>query len=159
MGNKIKIKSLVGGTIVITDPTLRLRREWPKKGTVQIIDSDDLDILLYQSGVDYMFRQGMLGFVDEEEGHKILVNYGIEPEDKEEWIPSIEPEKLDKLMNEAKVSDFRKEIKKFTREQLIELTEYCIEKEYMQYEKVEILKDLTGTDIISAIRLNRQDKE
>ena len=40
-----------------------------------------------------------------------------------------------------------------------EMVNYCIKNEFTNYDKITLLKDLTKVDILSAIRLNREDKE
>lgn len=157
MGKKIKIQSLVSGTLIVKDDSLRLRREWANKGAVQIIDSDDLDILLYDPGVEYMFRQGMLDFVDEVEGKKFKVDFGWEQPDEEPEVIRVDDDLMREMMTEMNIADFRKQVKKLTKEQLFELTRFCIENNYTQYEKVEILKQATEVDIINAIRLTKED--
>lgn len=157
MGKKIKIQSLVSGIVIVKDDTLRLRREWKNKGAIQIIDSDDLDILLYDPGVEYMFRQGVLDFVDEVEGKKFKVDFGWEQPGEEPEVIRVDDDLMREMMTEMNIADFRKQVKKLTKEQLFELTRFCIENNYTQYEKVEILKQVTDVDIINTIRLTKED--
>lgn len=157
MGKKIKIQSLVSGIVIVKDDTLRLRREWKNKGAIQIIDSDDLDILLYDPGVEYMFRQGVLDFVDEAEGKKFKIDFGWEQPGEEPEVIRVDDDLMREMMTEMNVADFRKQVKKLTKEQLFELTRFCIENNYTQYEKVEILKQVTDVDIINTIRLTKED--
>lgn len=157
MGKKIKIQSLVSGIVIVKDDTLRLRREWKNKGAIQIIDSDDLDILLYDPGVEYMFRQGVLDFVDEAEGKKFKIDFGWEQPGEEPEVIRVDDDLMREMMTEMNIADFRKQVKKLTREQLFELTRFCIENNYTQYEKVEILKQATDVDIINTIRLTKED--
>ena len=51
-----------------------------------------------------------------------------------------------------KITDYRETV-----EQINELIGYAIEHEIANFDKSEILKGITGIDIISAIRLNRDD--
>ncbi len=157
MGKKIKIQSLVSGIVIVKDDTLRLRREWKNKGAIQIIDSDDLDILLYDPGVEYMFRQGVLDFVDEAEGKKFKIDFGWEQPGEEPEVIRVDDDLMREMMTEMNIADFRKQVKKLTKEQLFELTRFCIENNYTQYEKVEILKQATDVDIINTIRLTKED--
>ena len=57
------------------------------------------------------------------------------------------------------MADFRKEVVKLPHEQLIELANYAIEHELADFDKCELLLKLTDIDIISAIKLNRDNKE
>lgn len=64
MGEKVKIKSLVNGTVGIRSDELRINRTWEKKGAVKPIDLEVLEELIYDPGVEYMFKEGILGIDD-----------------------------------------------------------------------------------------------
>ena len=55
--------------------------------------------------------------------------------------------------------EFRQKVKELPQEQLMELANYAIEHEIADFDKSELLLKLTDIDIISAIKLNRADKE
>lgn len=157
MNKKVKIESLTNGKIVIQSDEFRLRRVWERRGAVKTIDFDVLEELIYDPGVEYMFKQGILG-IDDLEVKKAL---GLEPEDAEEPVNIItfDEKKMDRLMKVMPLSEFKAEINKAPIEQVRLLVEYAIEKEYTDFEKCEYLKELTQTDIITAIKLNRKAKE
>ena len=154
---KIKVKSLVGGTLFIEDPDLKIKRTWDKKGAVRVIEKDDLEQMMYNPGIEYMFKQGMLAIVDDD-ADKLNVELGIQEEGEEPKILALTDERMNEIMK-MKMPDFRAAVKKLSHEQLQELVAYCIEHELTNYDKVMLLKDLTQIDILSAIRLNREDKE
>lgn len=157
MNKKVKIESLTNGKIVIQSDEFRLRRVWERRGAVKTIDFDVLEELIYDPGVEYMFKQGILG-IDDLEVKKAL---GLEPEDAVEPVNIItfDEKKMDRLMKVMPLSEFKAEINKAPIEQVRLLVEYAIEKEYTDFEKCEYLKELTQTDIITAIKLNRKAKE
>lgn len=154
---KIKVESLVGGTLFIEDPDLKIRRTWDKKGAIRTIEKEDLEQMMYNPGVEYMFKQGMLAIVDDD-ADKLNVELGIQEEGDEKKILALTDEKKLEVMK-MKMPDFRSAVKELSHEQLNELVGFCIEKELTNYDKITLLKDLTGIDILSAIRLNREDKE
>lgn len=154
---KIKVRSLVGGTLFIEDPDLKIKRTWDKKGAVRTIEKEDLEQMMYNPGVEYMFKQGMLAIIDDD-ADKLNVELGIQEEGTEPRILALTDEKMDEIMK-MKMPDFRVAVKELSREQLNELVNYCIENELTNYDKITLLKDLTHIDILSAIRLNREDKE
>ncbi len=157
MNKKVKIESLTNGRIVIQSDEFRLKRVWERRGAVKTIDFDVLEELIYDPGVEYMFKQGILG-IDDLEVKKAL---GLEPEDAVEPVNIItfDEKKMDRLMKVMPLSEFKAEINKAPIEQVRLLVEYAIEKEYTDFEKCEYLKELTQTDIITAIKLNRKAKE
>ncbi len=154
---KIKVRSLVSGTLFIEDPDLRIKRTWDKKGAIRTIEKEDLEQMMYDPGVEYMFKQGMLAIVDDD-ADKLNVELGIQEEGDEKKILALTDEKKLEVMK-MKMPDFRSTVKELSHEQLNELVSFCIEKELTNYDKITLLKDLTGIDILSAIRLNREDKE
>ena len=157
MDKKIKIKSLSNGKIVINNPELRVRRVWEQMGAVKTIDFDTLAELIFDPGVEYMFKQGILG-IDDLEVKKAL---GLEPEDATEPVNIItfDTKMMDRMMTHMPISEFKAEIDKAPLEQVRNLVEYSIDKEYTDFEKCEYLKKITQTDIITAIRLKKQAQE
>ena len=63
-------------------------------------------------------------------------------------------------MNETTtISAFRKKISELPKEQINELVNYCVENKILNYEKTEILKNKTGKDILSMVRLRQANEE
>ena len=60
---------------------------------------------------------------------------------------------------EMPIYDFKEDIKTYPKEQVLNLVDYAVANEYSDIKKCDVLKEMTGIDIISAIRLNREDKE
>ena len=135
MGKKVKIRSMIEGKVIVLNNDLRFKRIWEQKGTVKAIDSEILDELMYDPGVEYMFKEGILHIEDEE------------------------VEQMDRLMTVMPMSEFRIEVKKATYEQLKALADYAIKKEYNNIDKCTLLKELIDVDILNAININRKDKE
>lgn len=157
MDNKVKIKSTVNHKVVIKDNDLRIKRVWEKRGAVKTIPFDALEELIYNPGVEYLFRQGMLDIEDLE----VKKALGLEPEDALEPVNTIifDNKKMDRLMTKMPLSEFKMAVNKAPKEQVRLLVDYAIAKEYTDFEKCEYLKKLVQVDIISAIKLNRDAKE
>lgn len=157
MNKKVKIKSLTNGQVVIKNDDLRVRRVWERKGAVKTIDLEVLEELIYDPGVEYMFRQGMLDIEDLEVKKAI----GLEPEDATEPVNIIifDEKKMDRLMTVMPFYEFKAEVDKAPIEQVRTLVEHAIQKEHTDFEKCEYLKKLTQVDVINAIKLNRAAKE
>lgn len=157
MNKKVKIKSLTNGQVVIKNDDLRVRRVWERKGAVKTIDLEVLEELIYDPGVEYMFRQGMLDIEDLEVKKAI----GLEPEDATEPVNIIifDEKKMDRLMTVMPFYEFKAEVDKAPIEQVRALVEHAIRKEHTDFEKCEYLKKLTQVDVINAIKLNRAAKE
>lgn len=157
MEKKIKVKNLVNGRVGITLPDLRLNVNWDRKGQTRTIDFDILQEALYDYGTEYMFREGMLGIDDME----TKIALGLEPEGATEPqnIIVLDDAKMKRMMTVMPLHEFKKDVAELPREQVLNLVDYAVAHEYSDINKCDVLKDITGIDIISAIRLNREDKE
>lgn len=157
MEKKIKVKNLVNGRIGITLPDLRLNVNWDRKGQTRLIDFDTLQEALYDYGTEYMFKEGMLGIDDME----TKIALGLEPEGATEpqFIKVLDDDQMKRMMTVMPIFEFKKELETIPREQILNLVDYAVQNEYSDIKKCDVLKEITGIDVISAIRLNREDKE
>ena len=55
--------------------------------------------------------------------------------------------------------EFKEKIKTLPIEQIRELAQFAIDNEIVDFDKAEIIKKITGTDIIGTIQMNKADKE
>lgn len=156
MEDKVKIVNLVSSRVILTVPDLRLRRVWEKKGAVKTVPFDLLEEAIYEPGVEALFTSGTLGIEDMEVKKKL----GLEPEDAEEPVNIIilTDEQRKRYLTVLPMSEFRQKVKELPREQVLELANYAIENEIANFEKSDLLREMVGIDILSAIKLNRDDK-
>lgn len=154
---KVKVKSLVNGRLGIKLPDLRLNVRWDRKGQTRMIDFETLQEAMFDYGTEYMFKQGMLGIEDME----TKIALGLEPEGATEpqLIKVLNDEQMKRMMTVMPIFEFKNEIETIPKEQILNLVDFAIQNEYSDIKKCDILKEITGIDIISAIRLNREDKE
>ena len=85
---------------------------------------------------------------------------GLEPEEAEEPVNIIvlsDKERKEWLVD-LSVAEFRNKIKELPREQVIELANYAVDNEITNFEKSEILKRAVGIDVLSRVKLNRDNK-
>ena len=122
-----------------------------------MIDFDTLQEALYDYGTEYMFKEGMLGIDDME----TKIALGLEPEGATEpqFIKVLDDDQMKRMMTVMPIFEFKKELETIPREQILNLVDYAVQNEYSDIKKCDVLKEITGIDVISAIRLNREDKE
>ena len=156
MEKKVKVVSLVSQRVILTVPELRLRRVWEKKGAVAIIPFEQLEEAMYSPGVENLFRNGILGIEDME----VKIALGLEPEgaDKPVNIITLTDAERKRYLTVMPVAEFRAKVKELPIEQINELAAYAIAHEIMDFDKSEILKQYINIDIMSAIKLNRDDQ-
>ena len=156
MENRIvKVKNLTNGRVGIKSNDLRFSRTWEKKGAVKAIPFETLQQLLYEDGVEYMFKQGILG-IDE---LRDKIDLGLEEEGEEPRIIVLTDAQKKRYLTLAPVQELRELLKKLPREQIFQLVDYAIEHEISDLNRCDLLKKYTDIDIISAIKLNRDSKE
>lgn len=61
---KVMVVSNTIGEVVINVPSMHFRRVWERKGSKKPIDLDTLKEIIYDPGVEKMFRQGILYIED-----------------------------------------------------------------------------------------------
>lgn len=154
---KVKVKSLVNATIGIKFPQSNLRRDWIKRGQILPIPFGQLQEAIFDPGIEYMFREGMLG-IDDLEVKQAL---GLEPEDVEEPVNIIilDDAQKERYLRNLPFKEFKEKIGELPKEQIKQLCDYAIEHEIADIAKADYLKKLGYVDIVRAIQLNREDKE
>lgn len=156
MENKVKIENLISSRVILSMPELRLKRVWEKKGAIKTIPFEQLEEAIYDPGVESLFVDGVLGIADMDVKKKL----GLEPEEAEEPVNIIvlsDNERKEWLVD-LSVAEFRNKIKELPREQVIELANYAVDNEITNFEKSEILKRAVGIDVLSRVKLNRDNK-
>lgn len=154
---KIKIKSMANSPLTVIVREIPFRHEWMGEGDVYNVEDTILDQLMYDPGFKYMIDTGML-YIEDMEVKKSL---GIEPEDATEPVNVIvlTDKERRKLAINASISEFKKEVGKLNLEQVDLLVDYMIKNSLADFDKADFIKELTGRDVIQAIKLSRQNKE
>ena len=157
MEEKVKVVNLISSRVNIDLPELRLNRIWEKKGAVKTIPFDQLEEALYNPGVEALFRNGALGI----ENLEIKKKLGLEPEDAKEPVNIIilDDTQRKRYLRVMPLHEFKEKIKELPMEQIKELAQFAIANELVDFDKCEILKKITGTDVIGTIQMNKADQE
>lgn len=157
MENKqVMITNTSKSRVVINVPDLHLRRVWEKKGAKKPIEFSVLQQAFYTPSVEYLLRQGILYIEDMD----VKVALGLEEENAETLnIVVLNDNDMHRYLTAMPIFEFKQKVKELGREQLQALVDYAIEHELTSYDKCDFLKELTQTDVIRAVQLNRDDKE
>ena len=147
------VKSRVG----INVPELLLKRTWEKKGVKISIDLDTLREAFYYPSVEYLLREGIL-YIDDMD---VKIELGLEEPDT--TVPTsiviLSEAEMQRYMTAMPIYEFKEKIKTLGREQVQSLVDYAIENKLTSFEKCEVLKELTHTDILTAVQLNKANEE
>lgn len=147
------VKSRVG----INVPELLLKRTWEKKNVKRSIDLDTLREAFYYPSVEYLLREGIL-YIDDMD---VKIELGLEEPDT--TVPTsiviLSEAEMQRYMTAMPIYEFKEKIKTLGREQIQSLVDYAIENKLTSFEKCEVLKELTHTDILTAVQLNKANEE
>ena len=154
---KVIVTNMVNRRVGMTLPDLHFKRTWEEKGAKKPIDLEILEQAIYDPGVEYMFRQGILA-IDDMEVKKFL---GLEPEDatEPENIIILTDAQRKRYLTVAPISELKEIMKSISYEQRLEMANYAIENNLDSVDRAEVIKSFTDIDVISAIRIKRQEKE
>lgn len=157
MEDKVKVVNLISSRVNINLPDMRLSRVWEKKGAIKTIPFDQLEEALYNPGVESLFTEGVLGIEDLDTKKKL----GLEPEDATEPVNIIvlDDTQRKRYLKAMPLYEFKEKIQTLPIEQIRELAQFAIDNEIVDFDKAEIIKKITGTDIIGTIQMNKADKE
>ena len=157
MNERVIVTSMVNGIVGITMPNSRIKKIWPKKGTKLPVEKDLLREAIYEPGVEYMFKKGIL-YIDDMD---FKIELGLEPEGAKaptELIP-IDDKYLNRVLKLMPLSEMKAAINKMSENQKKELLDYAVKQNDIQLDRLGVLKELTGIDILKVIELDRQREE
>lgn len=154
---KIRVISKHQGPISVNISDLRFKREWPNKGASVLIEKETLEEMMYDSGFKYMIDTGML-YIEDLEVKKEL---GLEPEDATEPVNIIvlSDNDMKRMMTAMPQFEFDAKLKTLNYEQMLALADFAIKNELGDFGKCDAIKKACRKDILTAIKLNREDKE
>lgn len=154
---KIRVISKHQGPISVNISDLRFKREWPNKGASVLIEKEILEEMMYDSGFKYMIDTGML-YIEDLEVKKEL---DLEPEDATEPVNIIvlNDNDMKRMMTAMPQFEFDAKLKTLNYEQMLALADFAIKNELGDFGKCDAIKKACGKDILTAIKLNREDKE
>lgn len=157
MNERVIVTSMVNGIVGITMPNSRIKKVWPKRGTKLPVDKDFLREAIYEPGVEYMFKKGIL-YIDDMD---FKIELGLEAEGTKaptEIIP-VDEKYLNRVLKLMPISEMKTAINKMSDNQKKELLDYTVEQNDIQLDRLSTLKDLLGIDVLKVIELKRQKEE
>ena len=157
MNERVMVTSMVSGRIGLVLPRLHINKVWPKKGTKLPVEKDVLREAIYEPGVEYMFKQGLLYIDDmdfkielglEEEGTKAPTNV----------IP-MDEKYMSRVLKLMPIAEMKKAIGGMNDNQKRELIDFASEQNDISFDRMDVIKKLTGIDVVKVIELKRSKGE
>lgn len=154
MDDKVMVTSMVNGTISVLSLN---RRVWSKKGQKLPISKDTLREAIYNPGVEYMFKNGIL-YIDDMD---FKIELGLEPEGAKaptQIIP-MDDKYLNRVLKLMPISEMKKVIDSMTSVQKQELVDYAAHQSDVALDRIRVVSEKCGVDVLKSIELNRQKEE
>lgn len=157
MNERVMVTSMVSGRIGLVLPRLHINKVWPKKNTKLPVEKDVLREAIYEPGVEYMFKQGLLYIDDmdfkielglEEEGTKAPTNV----------IP-MDEKYMNRVLKLMPIAEMKKAISAMNDNQKRELIDFASEQNDISFDRMDVIKKLTGIDVVKVIELKRSKEE
>ena len=157
MNDKVIVTSMVSGNVGLTLPHLRVNKTWPKKGTKLPVVKEILREAIYEPGVEYMFKNGILYIEDMD----FKIELGLEAEGAKAptAIVPVDEKYLERLLKRMPVAEMKQAIKGMNDNQKREMIEYASEQNDIQLDRLSAIKELTGTALFKVIEFKRQKGE
>ena len=151
MNDKVIVTSMVGGTISAASLEHRV---WNKKGQKLPVSKDVLREAIYEPGIEYMFKKGIL-YIDDME---MKIELGLEAPGTTtptEVLP-VDDKYLNRVLKLMPISEMKAAIDKMSIVQKQELVDYASKQNDIQLDRLAIVSDKCNVDILKTIELNRQ---
>lgn len=151
MNDKVMVTSMVGGTISAASLEHRV---WNKKGQKLPVSKDVLREAIYEPGIEYMFKKGIL-YIDDME---MKIELGLEEPGTTaptEVLP-VDDKYLNRVLKLMPISEMKAAIDKMSIVQKQELVDYASKQNDIQLDRLAIVSDKCNVDILKTIELNRQ---
>lgn len=154
----VRIKSAQRATVVLTVPHLNLRRTWTRKGSVQQVPYNLLEQAIYERGVEYLFKSGIL-FIEDLETRIKLGLEDAEATEETAVLFELTDEAAEELLFKTPLKEMREKVDTMSLGQVQELTNVAIEKGLTDYQRCKILQEKTGKDVLNIVIRNNQERE
>lgn len=156
MNDKVIVTSMVGGNIGITLPHIRFNKTWPRKGTKLAIEKDILREAIYEPGVEYLFKQGIL-YIDD---LSFKIELGLEPEDAEAPTHVAVDEKyMTRVLKVMPIGEMKKAVSEMNEIQKQEFVDFASNQNDISLERIKIIDQVTGANILKIVELKRLKEE
>jgi hypothetical protein len=155
--SKVKIRNIIDRAVILSDSNIRFRREI-RPNQVITMDSEKLDEAMSSIGVMNLFKRGFLRIEGEEEVKaelEIFEDLGIDMEQNSHFLSK---EELIKLMSTGTDFALKQAIENDPESRYPVIVAAALEADGLTMGKIDIIKKITGRDIIK-LRSQKQEFE
>jgi hypothetical protein len=156
MTKKVKIISYTNNAIRLYIPSLRVNRLFEKYGQSYLFDADVIEEIFYYPSIENLFVKGLF-YIDDKE---LRVKLNLEEEDgtvAETVTAPISDATILAHLKTKPMGEFKKYVENLPIEQQMRFVDIAIANKIIDYNKLNLLKNLTGKDVIKIIQLNEEE--
>ena len=151
---KVSVKNTTNHPVLVILQDARFQREWPAEAVLKVPYSI-LEEGLFDKGLRTFIEEGIL-FIEEKE---VRVALGLEEEGGPPVVNVLNRGQMVKLLKVDSVKDFTKAYKELTKEQRNSLIDIALKEKMVDIDKVAVIKEYSGIDILKAIQLNSEPEK
>lgn len=157
MGEKVTVISNSRNVVSVCIPDLKLKKSWARKGAKVLIDKDILEEAMFDPGVEYMFKSGLLYVQDV----KTKIDLGLEPEGAtaSKNVFMSDEEKEEYMSSKKQAWQLEEKLKELSHEGKRDFCDYVVEHELFDSKKSNIIKKICGVDTVHAIQMKHANEE
>ena len=157
MNDKVIVTNMVGGIVGINRPEYRLVKTWPQKGAKLPVEKEALRQAIYEPGIEYMFKNGML-YIDD---MAFKIELGLEEEGTEQptAVIPVDEKYFERILKRMPLVEMKAAIKAMNETQVREMIDYVSVQKDVQMDRIKAIKELTGIDLFKVIELRSQKGE
>ena len=146
MNDKVMVTSMVGGTISASSLEHRV---WNKKGQKLPVSKNVLREAIYEPGVEYMFKNGIL-FIEDMD-FKIELGLEAEGTTQPTQIIAMDDKYLNRVLKLMPIVDMKKAIDNMSIAQKQELVDYAVKQNDIQLDRLEVVSKKCNVDILKNV--------
>lgn len=154
--NQVMVESCAECTVVIDVPDEHVRKVWTKRGQKYPFDRDQLNTLMYNTGVAALFHEGYLKCMDKE----FMSDNDMLKDDGTPRVIEMTDALMKRLIGVMPMQEFKETLATLQPNQIKDLADFAIEHSTdLKMDKADILTKMTGKNILRAIEYANADQE
>lgn len=149
---KVTLVNNLPGRRGITLPHIPFRATFPMEGARVIIPIETLQAIRYEPGVEYFLKNGVISILEEDGRTYLKEELGLNPQE------ILTKEEIEKLLAEDP-KEFRVKFTELTSTNQEKVIDFLVKGETVSFNINNIIKEITGMDVINKIRILQAEKE
>lgn len=159
MTDKVYVTNMSSSMTGFSVPDKHWSKTWPRKGAKFLVEKDIIREAMYQYGVEYLFRNGIL-FIDDLDFKKEL---GLEAEDATPTTletVALDDNYLNRITRLMPLKEAESAIEKLSDNQRKELFDYAVKhSDQLEMTRIDMISKTCKADLLKAIQLKKQMEE